>query len=134
MAVCGSAGGLIASLYGGWPQAMTTLMIMMAADFISGLVCAGIFKKSDKSDSGMLSSRAGWKGLCRKGMVMLVVLVAAQLDILTQTFFIRDSVIIAFIVNEALSILENAALMGLPIPKQLLNALDVMRQKGGKKP
>ena len=62
-----------------------------------------------------LESRAGWKGLCRKGMTLLFVLIAVRLDLLMGTNYLRDAVCIAFIANEALSILENAGLMGMPL-------------------
>jgi toxin secretion/phage lysis holin len=76
-----------------------------------------------------LESKAGWKGLCRKGMTLLIILVAAQLDKVTGTEVIRNAVIIGYIANEALSIIENAGLMGLPVPKFIVNAIDILRKK-----
>lgn len=76
-----------------------------------------------------MESRAGWKGLCRKGVTLLVVLVACRLDLLTGANFIRDAVVIAFIANEAISILENAGLMGVPIPVVITRAIDVLKNK-----
>ena len=125
--VIGIIGGFIASLFGGWDSALLTLVIFMAIDYISGLAVAGVFKRSSKSRSGALESRAGWKGLCKKGVTLLVVLVACRLDILLATSFVRDAVIIAFIVNESLSIIENAGLMGVPIPSALTRAIEVLK-------
>ena len=80
--IVGVVGSFIASLFGGWDTALVTLMIFMAVDYITGLVVAGVFHKSPKTDGGTLESRAGWKGLCRKGMTLLVVLVACRLDLI----------------------------------------------------
>ena len=108
---------------------MQTLLIFMAVDYITGLMVAGIFHKSDKTPGGGLESRAGFKGLCRKGVVLLIVLVACRLDLLTGTDFIRDSCVVAFVVNEAISIIENAGLMGVPIPAVITRALEALKAK-----
>ena len=127
--IVGVVGSFIASLFGGWDTALVTLMIFMAVDYITGLVVAGVFHKSPKTDGGTLESRAGWKGLCRKGMTLLVVLVACRLDLIMGSNFIRDATIIAFIANETISIIENAGLMGAPIPGVLVKAIEVLKQK-----
>ena len=101
----------------------------MLIDFISGLIVAGIFHKSKKSESGALESRAGWKGLIKKGMTLLIVVVANRLDIQLGTTYIRDAVCIAFICNEVISIIENAGLMGLPIPAVITNAIELLKNK-----
>ena len=126
VAIVGSG---IASLLGGFDMALQILIGFMAVDYVTGLVVAGVFKKSGKSENGALESNAGWKGLCRKGMTLVIIFVAAQLDRLTGTSFIRDAIIIGYIANEALSILENAGLMGLPVGKALTNAIDVLKKK-----
>lgn len=131
-AICGGigiVGGVIASLFGGWDAALATLLIFMGIDYLTGLIVAGVFHKSPKSDSGTLESRAGWKGLCRKGVTLLIVLVACRLDLAIGSNFIRDAVVIAFIVNETLSIIENAGLMGIPIPAIILKAVEVLKKK-----
>ncbi len=129
LTVVGAVGGFIASLFGGWSSALVTLLIFMAIDYITGLIVAGVFKKSQKSENGALESRAGWKGLCRKGISLLVVLVAVRLDIVMQSNFIKDATIIAFLANETISILENAGLMGVPIPKVIMKAIDVLKRE-----
>jgi toxin secretion/phage lysis holin len=96
---------------------------------VTGLVVAGVFKKSPKTANGALESKAGWKGLCRKGMTLLIVLVAAQLEKVTGTDIIRNAVIIGYVANEGLSIIENAGLMGLPIPGIIKNAIDILKKK-----
>lgn len=128
-AVLGMLGALITSLFGGWSSGLTTLLIFMGIDYLSGLIVAGVFQTSQKSKSGALESRAGWKGLCRKGMTLLFVLIANRLDLVIGTNYIRDAVIISFILNEVLSIAENAALMGIPLPSPIKKSLDILKQK-----
>lgn len=131
-AVLGAAaviGGAIGSLLGGMDAALQTLLIFMGVDYVTGLVVAGVFGTSDKSDSGRLDSHAGWKGLCRKGVTLLVVLVAAQLDTVLGMTIVRDAAIYAFIANECISIIENAGLMGIPIPNAVMNAIETLQNK-----
>ena len=90
---------------------------------------AGVFHASPKSRTGALESRAGWKGLIRKGETLLIVLVACRLDAVMATSFVRDAVVIGFICNETISIVENAGLMGLPIPAALTKAVDILKQR-----
>ena len=129
LAAIGTIGGGIAALFGGWTSAMTTLIIFMVIDYITGIIVAGVFHRSGKSENGALESRAGFKGLCRKGMILLILLVACRLDIMLGTGDIKDCVCIAFVVNETLSIIENAGLMGVPIPQVLIKAIDVLKAK-----
>lgn len=129
LAVLGIIGGSITTYLGGWDAALQTLIIFMATDYITGLMVAGIFHKSDKTPGGGLESRAGFKGLCRKGVVLLIVLVACRLDIMAGTDFIRDSCVIAFVVNEALSIIENAGLMGVPVPEIITKGIEILKKK-----
>lgn len=126
--IIGVLGSLLTSLFGGWDDAIVTLLIFMAVDYITGLIVAGVFHASNKSPNGSHESRAGWKGLCRKGVTLLVVLVATRLDMAIGTHYIRDAVVIAFVANEALSIIENAGLMGIPIPKVIIRMIDVLKK------
>ncbi|MGP1588480.1 phage holin family protein [Oribacterium sp. oral taxon 102] len=132
-AAVGIVGSGVASLFGGWGAALSGLVLFMAIDFAMGLTVAGVFKRSKKTDGGALESRAGWKGLCRKVYTLALVLVAHWLDIITGTSYIRDAVCIGFIANEAISILENAGLMGIPIPSVMSKAIEVLRDKDVKK-
>lgn len=125
----GIFGGIVAALFGGWSAALTTLVIFMVIDYFSGLIVAGIFHNSTKSDTGALESRAGWKGICRKGMTLLIVLIGYRLDLAIGTEYIRDGVTIAFIANETISIVENAGLMGLPMPDIVTKAIDILNSK-----
>jgi len=130
LSVVGIIGVFTTRLLEGWDMALQTLIIFMAIDYTTGLIVAGVFHNSNKTETGALQSKAGWKGLCRKGMTLLIVLVAAQLDKMTGTNIIRDAVIIGYVTNESISIIENAGLMGLPIPKVLVDAIDVLKRKG----
>ncbi len=128
-AAAGVIGAAVAAAFGGWTTAMVTLMIFMGVDYLTGLIVAGTFHKSEKTEHGGLESRAGWKGLVRKGVTLLVVLVAYRMDLLLGVSYIKDAVIIAFCANEVLSIIENAALMGIVIPKPLQKAIELLRAK-----
>lgn len=130
ISIIGVIGSAIASAFGGWTTGLTTLVIFMAIDYVTGLIVAGVFHKSTKTETGTLESRAGFKGLCRKGAMLLVVLVAYRLDLAVGTAYIKDAVIIAFIANEAISIIENAGLMGVPMNDTIKNAIDVLQRKG----
>ena len=125
----GTIGSSIAGLFGGWSTDLTTLVIFMAIDFITGLIVAGVFKKSKKSKNGALKSKVGLIGLTKKTMILLMVLIAARLDLLMGIDYIRTGLIIAFICNETISITENIGLMGVPIPKPILNAIDILKSK-----
>ncbi|MFG6378973.1 MAG: phage holin family protein [Lachnospiraceae bacterium] len=116
-------------MFGGFDAAMVTLLIFMAVDYISGMIVAGVFKKSQKTKNGALESGAGWKGLCRKGMTLVIVLIAVRLDMVIKTNYIRDMVCIAFIANETISIIENAGLMGVPVPAVITKAIEVLKEK-----
>lgn len=131
-AICtgiGMVGSLVASFFGGWTASLTTLLIFMVIDYLTGLVVAGVFHNSPKTETGSLESRAGLKGLIRKFSMLLFVLVGYRLDIAVGTTYIRDAVCIAFIVNELLSIVENAGLMGIPIPSVITNAIDILKKR-----
>ena len=125
----GTCGAVLVKFFGGWNGSIATLMVFMAIDYVSGLLLAGVFKKSTKSESGALESRAGFKGLVRKAETLLIVALAVRLDMLTHQNFIAGGVVTAFVANEAISITENAAMMGVPLPGVLLRAIDVMKQK-----
>ena len=129
----GLAGGFVASLFGGWTASLSTLLIFMGIDYISGLVVAGVFHASTKTETGALESRAGFKGLIKKLMTLLFVLIGYRLDLAVGTTYIKDAVCIAFMANELISIVENSGLMGLPVPSVISNAIDILKKKGDDK-
>lgn len=119
-------GGGIVYAFGGWDDAIVTLVTFMVIDYVTGVVDAAM----GVSPKGSLNSRIGWKGLAKKAMTLGIVAVAVRLDVVLSTDYIRDMVIIGFTANEGLSILENAALLGVPMPSVVKKALEVMKQKG----
>lgn len=126
----GAVGSVIVSLLGGWDSLLVTLLIFMIIDYISGLVVAGVFHTSKKSSSGALESRAGFKGLVKKCIILLFVIVANRLDIVLDANYFRNCVCIAYITNELISIVENAGLMGIPIPQKITKAIGILTEKG----
>lgn len=125
----GLLGAAVSYCFGGWSAAIAVLLILMAIDYITGLVVAGVFHASPKSTNGGLESKAGWKGLIRKVVTWMIVVVAHLIDQLLGANYLRDAVVIAFCLNEIISIIENAGLMGIPIPKALTKAIDVLQEK-----
>ena len=129
--IAGVIGGFIATLLGGWDSALATLVVFMGIDFVTGIVTAAM-GKSKHSDSGSLSSKAGWIGLAKKFCILLMVVVGVRIDILVGTNYIRDTVCISFCLNELLSIVENTTLMGIPSPPVIKKAIDVLQTKVGR--
>lgn len=131
-AICsaiGVLGSCVAYLFGGFDNAIITLLIFMIIDYITGLIVAGVFHKSNKTESGSLESKAGWKGLCKKGVTLLIVVIANRLDMQLGSNYIRDTVCIGFMLNELISIIENAGLMGIKLPAVLTKAIEILKQK-----
>lgn len=129
LSVIGALGALITTLFGGWDTGLATLVLFMTVDYVTGLIVAGVFQNSNKTENGALESKAGWKGLCRKGTTLLIVLVACRLDLMLGSNYIRDAVIIGFVFNESISILENVGLMGVDLPPVLVKAIDILKNK-----
>ena len=126
--VIGICGSFITFMFGGWTMALSTLVWFMLIDYAMGLIIAGVFKKSTKSKTGKLSSYASWKGLCRKFISLLFVSLGYHIDMLTGRPFVKDAITISFIVNELLSICENASIIGIPIPNALKKAIEVLKK------
>lgn len=127
----GVIGSLFTKVFGGWSEDMITLIIFMTVDFITGLIVAGVFKASGKTESGALNSKASFKGLCKKCVMLLFVLIACRLDILLGVDYIRTATVIGFILNEAISIVENAGLMGIPLPDIIKKAIEILKNRSG---
>ena len=123
-------GSAVANALGGWDAALEVLIALMAADYVTGVLVAAIWQRSSKSESGALDSRAGFKGLCKKCVVLLLVWIAVLLDRVLGVDYVRTAVVLFFIGNEGLSLLENIGLMGVPFPAFLKNALEALKEKG----
>ena len=126
----GVVGAGIAAAFGGWDTALAALLLCMAVDYTSGSIVALVFHKSSKSETGAYNSAYGLKGLCKKGLMLLFVLVAVQIDRLLGSAYVRDAVCIGFCSNEVLSIVENLGLAGVPMPQAVTNALEQLQSKG----
>lgn len=130
LAALAAVGTVIAKALGGWDTAMVLLAALMAADYITGVLLAAIWKRSTKSETGALSSVAGFQGLVKKGMILLVIWIAQLLDQAVGADYVRTMVVLFFIGNEGLSLLENLGLMGVPFPAFLRRMLEALRDKG----
>lgn len=131
LAVLATIGTAIAEALGGWDPQLKTLGYLMLADYVTGALCAAVWKRSPKSETGAYESRAGFKGLIRKGAIMLVILIATRLDELTGTNAMRTAAILFFAANEGMSIIENLGIMGVPFPDVIRNAFTVLKQESG---
>ena len=125
----GILGSMIISLLGGWDVPMQALIICMIIDYLSGLAVAGIFHKSKKSENGALNSRSGLKGLCMKCMILFIIVAIVQVGKVLNVDWLRNATIIGFISNEFISIVENAGLMGMRLPKPVYKAIDILNDK-----
>lgn len=124
----GMIGSWIAYMFGGWDTALVSLIIIMAVDYATGVIVAAL-RRSPKSETGGLSSKVGFLGLAKKLMILLFVLIGNRLDMVIGTDYIRNAVIIGYMANELISVTENAALLGLPLPEVITSALDVLKGK-----
>lgn len=119
-------GGFVANQLGGWNNSLKVLIGIMIADYATGVIVAA-YRKSNKSKDGALSSKAGFFGLCRKCLILIIVWVSAMVDQLVGDNFIRTTVCMFFISNEGISVIENAGLMGIPLPDKLKNMFDILK-------
>ena len=128
-------GGAVASFFVTMPPLVWILIAVMSIDYVTGLIC-GAMGKSKKTETGYLASHEAWKGLMKKALILLVVLLSNLLDIAVSngagiTFeAVMGATCLWFIASEGLSVLENVASMGVPVPKILLKLLEIMREKG----
>lgn len=133
--ILSAIGGAIVSFFVTMPPLVWILIAVMSIDYITGLIC-GAMGKSEKTENGYLKSHEAFKGLLKKALILLVVLLAALLDMAVskgagiQFEAVMGATCLWFIASEGLSILENVARMGVPVPKILLKLLEIMKSKG----
>ena len=132
LAAMAAVGSWIANSMGGWDASMQVLVALMVADYLTGVLVAAVWHKSSKSSSGTLNSVAGFKGILKKCMILLLVWIGVLLDDATGANYIRMAVILFFLGNEGISLLENLGLMGVPFPAFLRRALEALRDQGDK--
>ena len=130
-----AVGGAIASFFVNMNPLVYILVAVMTIDYITGLIVAAL-GKSSKTENGYVSSHAAFIGLLKKACILLVVLMASLLDMAVthgtgiQIEAVMGATCLWFIASEGLSILENVASMGVPVPRILLKVLEIMKQKG----
>lgn len=130
----GAVGGIITYLFGGLTTGMQTLITLMVIDYVTGLLVAGVFKNSSKTETGGLNSYIGFKGLAKKFVVLMIVAAMFRIDVMLDIDYLKDLSIIGFSLNELISITENAGLMGVPLPTAVTNAIELLNtkiEKGG---
>lgn len=127
-----AVGSMAANQLGGWDAALALLIGIMVVDYITGLMVATFWQNSNKSENGGLSSKAGFRGICKKGVVLFVVWIGTLLDTATGATYVRTAIVLFYIGNEGISIIENLGLMGVPYPPAMKKALEAMRDKGEK--
>lgn len=132
-------GGAILSFFTGMPPIIWVLVAVMTLDYVTGILC-GFMGKSPKTETGGLSSKTAFEGLLKKVLILIVVGLAALVDhAVTVSAGIEMAAVTGacslwFVASEGLSIIENAAAMGVPIPQILLKALEIVRSKGQAEP
>lgn len=130
--ICGAfaaAGAFISKMLGGWDTSLETLIALMVADYLTGVLIALVWHKSGKTTDGSFESHASIKGLFRKMGYLLCIYIATRLDILTDTDVCRTVAILFFIANDGFSLLENFGIMGVPYPKAMRDAFEVLKKK-----
>ena len=113
--------------------ALETLIIFMIIDYITGISVAVFWRRSGKTKRGILKSEAGWRGLCKKGMILGFVLIGNRLDILLDTNYVMNTICIGYAMNELISIMENAGLMGIPLPAVVQGIVEVLSDEDSQK-
>ena len=125
-------GSFAANALGGWDASLQVLIALMVADYITGVLVAAVWHKSSKSSSGTLNSVAGFKGILKKCMILMLVWIGVLLDQALGSAYARTAVVLFFVGNEGISLLENLGLMGVPFPAFLRRALEALRDQGDK--
>ncbi len=127
-AAFGAVGSFAIAAIGGWDIEIQVLLGFMWLDLCTGLLTAAVFHRSPKTESGRLDSKRCFQGVCRKGAILLFVSAAHALDLLLGSQVVRNAVLLGFCASEAISITENAGLMGIPLPAAWKNAIGVLQQ------
>lgn len=128
--VIGILGSILSYFIGDMTPALYALLMFMCIDYLTGIINAIVFHKSNKTNSGAYDSKIGFKGLIRKCGIILMIIIAFQLDKILGFNYVKDGVTFAFLFNELVSIIENLGLMGVKIPDIIKNVLNVLKEKG----
>lgn len=119
-------GGWLGYFLGGWDGLLYALIAFVAIDYVTGVMCA--------ISNHTLSSEVGFKGICRKVLIFLLVGIGSILDahVIGSGSVLRTAVIFFYISNEGVSILENAAHLGLPVPEKIKVVLEQLHDRSTK--
>lgn len=124
---CSAAiGTMITYAFGGWSDLLSFFLLTIAIDYVTGIAA------SIKEGKG-LDSNTGFWGLARKGLILLVILLAHRLDLLLNTNIVMNASIFFYLANELISITENYGRLGLPMPDKLKQTIEVLRNKDPKR-
>jgi len=116
-------GAAVGYLFGGWSVLLQVLLAFVAIDYISGLLASGV--------EGKLSSKVGFKGIAKKLMIFVLVAVGHLVDMaIGDGSMVQNAIIFFYLGNELLSIVENAGRIGLPVPNQITNMVEVLKGRG----
>jgi toxin secretion/phage lysis holin len=126
-----AAGAVIINYIGGWSAHVWMLGILMGIDYAIGLLMPLFTGKSKKNKRGKMESGVAVRGVIKKCVMLLMVYVSYLLGRAADVQFLADGVCIAFILSEVISITEHAAVIGVPIPKVLVRAINVVHDKTG---
>lgn len=129
----GFLGSVIASWFGGWSSGLSTLLIFMGIDYVTGLYISLKLQKSKKTAEGGFDSAVCWQGLVKKMMIMVYIIIAHRLDLIAGTTYFRDGTNIAFVISEGLSIIENGAIIGVPVPDVIKRGLELLKKTAEEK-
>ena len=123
--ISGAIGAVVGFLYGEVNGLFIAIIALMVLDYITGILCAVITKT--------LSSEVGFRGLVKKFVILIVIAVGHLVDayVIGTGSAVMSAVMLFFAANEGISILENAAILGLPIPKKLKDVLEQLKDKDG---
>lgn len=127
--IFGAVGSAITHVFGEWTEGMTTLIILMVVDYITGVFVAAVFKNSSKTKGGGLKSSVGYQGLIKKFVELLIVASMYRVDVMLGIDYLKNLCIIGFALNEIISITENAGLMGIPLPAAVTKAIELLNTK-----
>lgn len=117
----GVLGGFCSYLLGGWDILIATIIIFMILDYITGISASWITKS--------WSSEIGYKGLLKKGMIIVMIIISVRLDnLLGDDMLFRNVVTFFYISNEGISIIENCGNLGLPIPQKIRDVLEQLKE------
>lgn len=123
--ITGSFLGFLISILGGWDMPIQVLLTFMCLDILTGCLSSAL----GKSKKGRISSKVGWFGLAGKVSTLALVAVGEGIDKITDSNYLRNAVICAFCANEAVSIIENTGELGVPYPKKLKQAVELLMRK-----